>query len=206
MQRQGYFIVIEGLDGAGKTSTAYQLTQTLQTNYRVLFTQEPHYPSCAGAFIRNVLEKKLVECTEKTLAMAFAANRMDHCTREIKPFLSKYNQGIVICDRYYLSSLVYQTKTLSMDEIMLYNSEVIRPDLIIFLDARPEVCFARMRSRGIDKQLFESNLKKTKEKYYTAIEYLRGKGENIITVSANGTSTEVLNSVLQTIHNCGYLG
>jgi dTMP kinase len=193
-----FFLVIEGLDGSGKTEIVQRLVQVLQEtlNDRVKLTFEPHDPSCAGLFIRQVLKKK-IEVSLSTLALAFAANRADHCNREIEPFITEGENRIIVCDRYYLSSLVYQSSSeITFEEVMNLNIRARKPDLIIYFDAAPRTCYERMRRRPEDKELFEKSLTIVKKKYKQAIEFLRARGETIVEVDADGSILEVLNNVL----------
>lgn len=197
---KGFFLVIEGLDGSGKTEISRRLVEILEDAHpqdgSVKLTFEPHDPSCGGLFIRQVLMRKRHH-DPHTLALAFAANRADHLVRDIIPFLEKDSNHIVVCDRYYLSSLVYQTTSnISIDEIMAFNAGAIPPDLIIFLNASDSTCFQRMRARSENKELFETNLRKTRDKYLRAIDYLRQRGDTIVEVNADGTRSEVLNNIL----------
>lgn len=194
-------MVIEGLDGSGKTEITRLLVRSLKNPFRdkVKLTFEPHDPSCAGLFIREVLRKK-TRCSPRTLALAFAANRLDHCDREITPFLDRGQNRIVVCDRYYLSSLVYQTTPdITIEEIMEFNREARRPDLIIFLDTSEQVCLERMKRRAQDKQLFEKNLAKTRQEYRRAIAFLKERGERIVETNADGTKSEVLESMIEAL-------
>lgn len=165
----GFFIVIEGLDGSGKTEISFQLSELLKntSNLEVKLTYEPHTTSCAGLFIRQALRHKIKNVNLKTLALAFATNRIDHYQREILPFLEKSENVILISDRYYLSSLVYQVNNdldLSLEKVMEYNNSVIKPDLTLFLNASDSNCYKRMRERNEKKELFEIRLKNTREK------------------------------------------
>jgi dTMP kinase len=200
-----FFLVIEGIDGTGKSSVARLLVQMLQTSLgkNVKLTFEPHDPSCAGLFIRQILMRRL-DVPKRTLALAFAVNRADHCDREISPFLNQKNGNprVVVCDRYYLSSLVYQSDDGSTyDDIMNLNSSALKPDLTIFLSASSKTCYERMRNRREQKELFETNLNQTKMKYANAIEYLRNRGEHIIQVEAEGSISDVVHKVLATLAN-----
>ncbi len=199
-----FFVVIEGIDGSGKSSVARQVVKVLQDKFKdnVKLTFEPHDPSCAGVFIRQVLMKRIRHVPLSTLALAFAVNRSDHCDREINPFLEKTNglPRVVICDRYYLSSLVYQSdQNISFTDVMNLNCNARRPDLTIFLNASNKRCYERMRKRQEDKELFETRLNDTKAKYSQAIEFLRSKGDNIIEVNADGNFAEVTHSVLRAL-------
>lgn len=200
-ENDNFFLVIEGLDGAGKTEISLRLNHLLSMLYRenARLTFEPHDPSCGGLFIRQVLMKKITKVSDKTLALAFAANRLDHCDREINPFLDTNQNRILICDRYYLSSLTYQaTDEVSFEEVLGYNDNARLPDLTIFLDASNQICFERMKRREEEKELFERNLNQTRKKYQEAISFLRQeRKEKIIEVNADAE----IDIVLQTIVN-----
>jgi dTMP kinase len=207
MSNRGFFLVIEGLDGSGKTEISRRLARLLEESAgaeNVKLTFEPHDPSCAGLFIRQALAKK-IQTSPRTLALAFAANRSDHVEREIDPFLNSNRAGgsqgkIVICDRYYLSSLVYQTsETFSMADIMILNRNVRRPDLTILLNASDEVCYSRMSKRSEDRELFETELRRTRNKYQEAIAFLSQRGEKIVEVNADGAIPEVLNAIVNVL-------
>jgi len=151
MNKNSLFMVIEGLDGSGKTSVTRYISNILdkENHGKVKLTFEPHDPSCAGLFIRQVLMKKIRNFSPKILALAFAANRLDHCDREINPWLSAEEGAIILCDRYYLSSLVYQSnETLSFEDIYSLNDAATRPNLIFFLNVSNKVCYERMKGRN----------------------------------------------------------
>src|SRR5690606_32988047 len=77
---------------------------------RVRLSHEPNDEFCAGRFLRDVLARRIRPVDDWTLALAFAANRADHTSRLISPFLDGGPAGrVMVCDRYYLSSLVYQS-------------------------------------------------------------------------------------------------
>lgn len=200
---ESFFLVVEGIDGTGKTSIAHRIVHVLgkykHLKKRVRWTFEPHDPSCAGLFIRQVLTKKIKNVPLKTLALAFALNRADHCDREIGKFLSRPKR-VIVCDRYYLSSLVYQSGDgLSFEDVMNINAGARKPDLTVFLDASNKVCYQRIKSRREDRELFEKNLNDIKLKYDDAIEFLKSKGENIVRVNADAGMESVLSDMLDVL-------
>ena len=199
-----FFLVLEGLDGSGKTEIARRLaallTETLGADH-VLLTYEPHNPSAAGEYIRDVLAKKMT-VSPRTLALAFALNRADHNERVIDPFLDG-DQRVILCDRYYLSSLVYQsTGGLSVEDVMELNRSARQPDLTLFLDTTPETSEQRIGQRQDHRELFEDRFAETRTKYQAVIAYLRARGEPIEIIDANGTLVEVLNSVITVLNRC----
>lgn len=200
-----FFLVIEGLDGSGKSEISRRLKQALQAAHGpdVELTFEPHDPSAAGLFIRQVLARQ-IETSDRTLALAFALNRADHNDRLINPFLNAGQQRILICDRYYLSSLVYQsTPEIPMEQVMMLNAGARQPDLIIFLDASAAACYERMSKRPQDRELFERNLEASRQKYLQAIDFLRARGETIVEVNADGDRQTVFNALLDALTKHG---
>ena len=150
MSKLSLFIVIEGLDGSGKTTASKVLANTLHQAFpdKIRNTFEPHDPSAAGLFIRDVLTKKITNFDHYVLALGYATNRLDHCKRVIEPWLSEKGQ-IIISDRYYLSSLVYQAREgVSFDDVMELNKKAICPNLIFFMNVSNEVCYQRMAKRN----------------------------------------------------------
>src|SRR5579864_7294663 len=109
--KRGLFIVLEGLDGAGTTTQLVRLAERLRrAGERVVATAEPT-DGPIGALIRQALRRRLVHrdgraLTDESLALLFAADRVDHVAGEIEPALARGQH--VLCDRYVLSSLAYQ--------------------------------------------------------------------------------------------------
>ena len=201
MGSDSYFIVVEGMDGSGKTGITRQLRAILSKTQgnNVALTFEPHDPSAAGLYIRHALTKR-IKTTPLALALAFALNRADHNAHVIDPFLAGPPPRVIISDRYTLSSLVYQsTEDLTMDDVYYLNQWARRPDLTIFLNVSPANCYQRMRSRPQDKELFEKNLQQRYQKYQTGIQLLRDKGETVAEVDANPPFPDVLAAVLNAV-------
>ena len=121
----------------------------------------------------------------------------------INPHLDSGDKRILICDRYLLSSLVYQSgDDLSMDDIFSLNRWARQPDLTIYLKVSPYKC-SRMRNRPTDRELFEINIAERAEKYQAGINLLRSKGERIIEVDANPTLPQVFDYVLGALKENG---
>lgn len=191
---RGKFIVFEGLDGCGSTTQADLLKRWFDSREQpAYYTKEPT-EGPIGSVIRLCLSKRIGSpradqlfepLDEATLALAFAADRMDHLRNEIIP---KLETGItVLADRYYLSSLAYQSVEVDYQWLKEINSQCLRPDLTVFLDVPPVVCKKRMEKQRRHVELYEEipKLEKVRQNYYRAIQDLIQQGEVIRTIDGN---------------------
>ena len=203
MQNKSLFIVIEGLDGSGKSSVSKQLVTAFDPMNEgiVQLTHEPHNDMAGGQFIRDILTKKYTGFTPEILPLAFATNRLDHGDRVIRPHLAKGEGFMIISDRYYLSSLVYQSNaTFPFQKVMEFNQFALKPDIIFFINVDTKVCYERMKIRNQPPELFETNLSESRQKYFDAIQFLRAtRQEYIVEIDGNGSILEVAETIKQAI-------
>lgn len=190
----GRFIVLDGIDGSGTTSQGQRLVAALQeAGVSARFTCEPS-AGPIGKQIRQLLSGGGDEASRAwdTLALLFAADRLDHLTREIRPALAS---GItIVCDRYDLSSLAYQSATAPEEPalaqatlawIRALNQRALRPDLTLVLDVDPDVAEARRAARGLPPELFERReLQRRLALLYARAEQLV-PGDRVLHVDAN---------------------
>ncbi len=164
----GRLIVLEGIDGAGTTTHARRLVETLRREgHAVELTWEPT-KGPIGALLRRALEGRALdpEASEPTarafdwatMALLFAADRRDHVETRLLPALREGR--VVVSDRFVLSSLVYQSATSPQGEAALpwlraLNQEAPRPDLTLVLDVTLATSEARRHARGASPELFE---------------------------------------------------
>lgn len=155
--RHGRFVVLEGTDGAGSTSQGDRLAERLVTSgYRVLRTAQPsNLP--AGVFLRQILRGEAVGVGPATVALLFAADRLDHWERVVEPALARGE--IVVCDRHVASSLAFQVvdgpEGLDAEWIALINKRAAVADLTLWFDVPVEVAMARITARGKPLERFE---------------------------------------------------
>ncbi len=154
MKQPGCFIVVEGLEGAGKT-TAIQTIKSHLTGFipHVLVTREPGGTKL-GETLRNLMikvssDEPIVPTCE--LLLMYAA-RVQLVEQVIQPTLSAGDW--VISDRFELSSYAYQGGGRGIDErVIAQLSQVclkdFKPDLTIFLDIEPEEGLKRVKQRGV---------------------------------------------------------
>jgi len=191
VNKKGVFIVIEGLDGSGKTTQAKTLTAKLCRTHNAIYTAEPSKGKI-GMFIRNRVlygEKRPPTAIE---ALLFAADRIEHVQNEVLPALAEGR--VVICDRYVYSSLAYQGSAgLNLDWIETINQHALKPDLALFIDVDPEAVQARLKSRKSVMENLETQ-RKVREIYQKFIE----KGE-LIRVNGDKPKNMVADEILSAV-------
>jgi dTMP kinase len=171
--KKGVFIVIEGLDGSGKTTQAVILAKKLSEKYDVLCTAEPSQ-SKIGKFIREscLYERKRLPIEAE--ALIFAADRIEHMQNELMPAIDAGK--VVICDRYVFSSLAYQGSSgLSLDWIKTINARALEPDFAIYIDVLPEHVLERLQRKRSVMETLETQ-RKVRQIYMKYVE----KGELIL--------------------------
>ncbi|MGB1277523.1 MAG: dTMP kinase, partial [Nannocystaceae bacterium] len=141
MSTRGLMIALEGIDGSGTTSQARALASALRAQgYEVVVTCEPTKRRI-GSLIRQALANDQLD--PAALALLFAADRIDHLAGEIGPAVAR--GAIVICDRYLMSSLVYQALDCDLGWIRTINRFATPPDLYLCIELPVEVAFARVQ-------------------------------------------------------------
>jgi len=176
MSHRGLFVVLEGIDGAGTTTNAKMLVEWFTSRgRRAWFTSEPTKGPVGIIIRRKLREKAFNDPVLETLL--FAADRAWHLRREIVPRLKE--GYMVVCDRYYESSVAYQgAQGASQEWILRVNEKFPEPDLTILLDIEPLKALQRIHNRAVIER-FESAsfLSKVREIY---LERAREKGYEVI--------------------------
>lgn len=190
------FIVVEGLDGTGKTTQIKILADYIRAKGKsVEITAEPTaHPT--GKLIRRVLSGE-VKTTPRSLAALFLSDRIIHNTARdgIEKMLS--DGKTVISDRYYYSTFAYQGYETDLDWVMDMHfkcPEVRKPDLVLFLTMAPERCVERIKANRPDDaiEIYENveSLTKISRQFDTVFDKLKAC-ENIVYIDAYGTVEEV---------------
>lgn len=149
---QGRFVVIEGLEGAGKTTAIQTVQQWLQAQgHPLVQTREPGGTPLAEqirTLVKSVQQEKVSPVTELLLMYAARAQLLDNV---IRPALARGDW--VLADRHDLSSRAYQGGGRQIpDEVLDPIRQLVladlRPDLTLYLDIDPVIGLERARARG----------------------------------------------------------
>ncbi len=149
---QGRFVVIEGLEGAGKTTAIETVQQWLrEQGHPLVQTREPGGTPLAEqirTLVKSVQQEKVSPVTELLLMYAARAQLLDNV---IRPALARGDW--VLADRHDLSSRAYQGGGRQIpDEVLDPIRQLVladlRPDLTLYLDIDPVIGLDRARARG----------------------------------------------------------
>jgi dTMP kinase len=149
----GWLVVVEGIDGAGKSTVVRRLADYCRERGLPCVTSgEPTRGPWGIKLRQSMVEGRL--SLEEELAL-FLRDRSEHVEKLIRPSMAEGK--IVILDRYYLSTAAYQgARGADPAEILERNEQFApKPDLVLLLDFDPEGGLQRVRARGDAPNTFE---------------------------------------------------
>lgn len=191
----GRFIVVEGIDGSGKTSIAQRIHKVLLGILPVtpFFTREPTDP--------GVISLLRGESDHRVRMLLYLADRGIHVSR-IRQALSDGHW--VICDRYLHSTLVYNPVPVvdgSMDwdqfqRFVIWCAGGLLPDLTIWLDCPVEEALRRIAERGGSEPMYDRRLlSEARDRYEQLMLRLPG----VVRVDASGGIDSVVGRCMEHI-------
>ena len=201
----GKFIVIEGLEGAGKTTAINTVARILKQHHisDLQFTREPGGTPIAEA-LRNIIKNGLDNepLTDKAELLMLYAARIQLVDNVIKPALKMGKW--VIGDRHDLSTQAYQGGGRQIDKVFIETLQAqvlgnFKPDLTLYLDIVPELGLMRAKSRGQLDRIEQQSLpffERIRQRYLQLAE----RDNTIVTIDAN-KSIEEVTAQIETILN-----
>ncbi len=192
---KGKFIVLEGIDGSGKTSQIGPLVKRLEGLGIPCRADREPTGGPVGSLIRQIFTGR-VSADNRVIAALYAADRIDHLVNEVDGLCAAVDKGItVVSDRYYFSSYAYHSVDMDMEWVIQANSVsagLLRPTLTVFLDVPVETALDRIHKNRFVEEIFdqEDRLRRTRELYFQAFERLRDV-ENVAVVDGSGTPDQV---------------
>lgn len=146
----GKFIVFEGPDGSGKTTIIKQVKTLLENkDYDISYYREPGGTKISEKIRSIIIDNDNDMMDAKTEALLFASSRAQLVAEKIIPDLKAGK--IVICDRFVMSSLLYQGlgRSLGIDNVKIINDFAIgglKPDLTLFFNIDYKTALERKRA------------------------------------------------------------
>lgn len=204
MTNKGKFIVIEGLEGAGKSSAISTVKQVLESlGKQVVCTREPGGTPMAEC-IRDCVKQDWVETVtqEAELLLMYAA-RVQLLENVIKPNLVKGNW--VIGDRHDLSSQAYQgggrqIATEKMQALSQIALNGFKPDFTLYMDVEPKIGLERARGRGELDRIEQEDIsffERTRARYLS----LAKKDENIVVINSMQNIDAVHDDIIKSLRS-----
>jgi dTMP kinase len=199
MIQQGYFIVIEGIDGTGKSTQAKRLGDWLVSlGFEVTLSREPTSGPWGTLLRESAATQRLSPEDELEY---FLKDRHQHVEELIKPSIAAGK--VVILDRYYFSNMAYQgSRGMDPQEIRRKNEAFApQPDLLIIMDLDVDIALARIGARGDIANEFEKreNLEYCREVFLSLVAepfaHLIPCGQSINEVTAE--LTNIVRAILQ---------
>jgi len=197
------FITLEGPEGGGKSTQAKRLVDHLQAQgHEVLLTREP-----GGTEIGDQIRQVIMSLENKSMSpeaefLLFSASRAQVVRELIEPQLER--GGIVVCDRFYDSSLAYQGYGHELDLELLrtitgFVSGGLVPDLTFLLDLTSELGLERRKHDGRWNRLDDYDLafhERVREGYHRLAEL---DPDRWVQIDAAQTEDEIQEQIRETV-------
>ena len=198
------FIVFEGIDGSGKTMQTEKLYFNITRNMKqeVHYTKEPTVGPI-GVFIREHFLSGKTKISEEALMYLFTADRIEHLYTGENSLMKMLEKSHVICDRYMLSSLAYNTFAYQNESVnqMAFGQTHRIPDITFFMDVPVDIAVDRIKHRKGPKEIFD-NVEKLQEIYeryqYIIKEY---SNHNIKVIDGTREPDEIANEIFNLVSN-----
>ncbi|MDI9818197.1 MULTISPECIES: dTMP kinase [unclassified Legionella] len=203
--KPGRFIVVEGLEGAGKSTAIETIRQYLSRFVpELVLTREPG-GTRIGEIIRQLIKERIEGETldpRSELLLLYAA-RVQLVEQAIRPALQK--GGWVLADRFELSTFAYQGGGRHLDKQMIANLssfclQGFQPDLIFFLDIEPEEGLNRVKKRGAFDRMEKESLQFFTDIYDSYQELIKTM-DNVICIDASQPLDIVQETILIQLKN-----
>lgn len=152
----GYFLVIEGIDGSGKSTLVANLATRLQANGHPNLTFAEPTREATGLYLRRFLRGEIQLSKEQQL-QAFIEDRKVSVAKNIKPTLKAGKH--VLLDRYCYSTAAYQANHQYTPQTILaqnMDQNFPTPDLLLYLEIEPKNALQRILARGNQQETFET--------------------------------------------------
>ena len=188
--KKGFLIVLEGIDGAGKSTQAGRLLRKLRAlGYEAVSFREPTRGKWGRAIKR--MAKTAGSLTPQEELELFVKDRRENVRNNIRPALS--GKKVVILDRYYFSTIAYQgAKGINPGDIKRLNERfAVKPDLVFILDIEAGQGLGRIRNRKRKDLLFE------RERYLARVRKIFGnfRGRTFIHLDAARPKDELAGEI-----------
>ena len=206
------FITLEGIEGCGKTTQMNHLSTFFENRGQsCVLTREPG-GTAIGKEIRSILLKpSSKDMVPRAELLLYMADRAQHIASLVKPSLAE--NKVVLCDRYFDATVVYQGYARGLDTHFVYELhrmvlEDFRPDITLLLDLAPRIGLARAwkqldkGTRSGSESRFEEETLSFHEKVRAGyLELARREPKRFRTIDASGDELQVQEDIREVLRD-----
>lgn len=203
----GKLIVFEGPEGSGKTTIAKKVYFYLKKYYKnIVFLREPGGTEISEKIRKILLNNKNKNLDKKAELLLYLASRAQLVNEKIKKLIKK--NYIIIMDRFYLSTIVYQgyARNMDIDLIKKLNEFVLdglKTNLTVILDANLKTIFYRLKKRKKNNRIDNENENFHKKIRYGYLKEAKNNKDTVIINTDDKTIYEVFINALNTLKDKG---
>ena len=205
MEKPGFFLTVEGLDGCGKSTQVDLLADRLLADgYDVVLAQEPGGTRIGGMIRSLLLDSKNKDLHPNAELLLYFVSRVQNISEVICPALEK--NRVVICDRFTDATVAYQGygRNLGADcvqQIDHLTCWAFEPDLTVWLDINPYIALSRARERNASHEIDEGRMESLDIDFFERVRrgYTEIESQNtkrVRRVDASGSPDQVAKRVL----------
>ena len=193
---KGLFITFEGLDGSGKTTQIKLLHDFLRgEGLDIIVTREPGGTEIGDRIRDILLSKKHTGMNYRTETLLFLASRAELVSKTIIPDLKKGR--VVICDRFFDSTVVYQgiARGLGEEQILnmsLWATEGLIPDITFLLSVKVSMGDERIKIINRKRDRIEVEKDLFKEKIYQGYLKIAQKNRDRFVILNGGDDIQIV--------------
>lgn len=205
MSGRGFFLVLEGVEGAGKTTQARLLSRWMaERRIAHRIGREPGGTRVGEAIRRVLLDAPGREMPAETELLLLLAARAAFVRDVVRPALT--SGEVMIADRFELSSLAYQGRGRGLDSdavraLNAFATGAVRPDLTLVLDLPVAAGIARQSRAGKARDRIEGEGEVWLERVREAYRTLAAGDERVRLIDASGTEADVGRVVRKTVED-----
>lgn len=199
------FLVLEGIDGAGKGRQRIEVSKLLETKIAELFSLE--FPDHQGVLYTQIIKPALLEKISIPKQAWFPAFALDQILYQDKIEEAKEsNKNYFICDGYYTTNIVYNSivnNYLDLSKALSFAKDfkINEADLNIFIDVKPEIALSRKKIEPGHEEGLDVNERDIKKQYQIREAYLKMAKEQIFgqweVVDGNGSIEDVTDKIMK---------
>lgn len=200
----GKFIVFEGPDGSGKTTIIKKVKEILEKrDLAISYYREPGGTNISEKIRSIIIDNDNHLMDPKTEALLFASSRAQLVAEKIIPDLGAGK--IVICDRFVMSSLLYQGlgRKLGIDNVKMINdfaTESLKPDLTLFFNIDYKTALERKRANFSPDRLENEDFSFHKTIFDGYLEMADLYKDEIVKVDARKSIEDLTKDVIEIIN------